>query len=120
LSVCSWLRDRQECLSDKMLVLVLYDSLANSGAAFTKVFAETAHAAAECSTGMKGPTVSHVLAKPAATVTDAQAGLFVLVPDAAMPAPAKITMHPTATTNTLIALRKGVGRVCAKLGQAGR
>jgi len=97
---------------------VFPDSFANSGSAFTKVFAETAHAPPECSTGMKRPTVSHVLAKTAATVTDAQTGFFVLVPDSAMPAPAKVTMHPAATamTNTLIALRKGVGRVCGKRG----
>jgi len=99
--------------------LVFRDSFANSGGAFAKVFAETAHPAAECSTRMKRSTMSHVLAKTPAAVTNAQAGLFVLVLDSAMPAPAKITVHAATTTNAGIALRKGVARVCAKLGKEG-
>jgi hypothetical protein len=96
---------------------VFRDSFANSGGAFAKVFAETAHPAAECSTGMKRPAVFHVLAKTPATMTDAQAGLFVLVLDSAMPAPAKIAAYapPPSMADSGIALRKGVARVCAKL-----
>src|ERR1700687_468656 len=98
-----------------VLVLVFHDSLANSGSGFATVFTEATHATAECSTRMKRPAVLHVLAKTPATMADAQAGLFVLMLDSAMPAPAKITAHATALTNAGIALRKGVARVCAKL-----
>jgi len=90
---------------------VFHDTLANTRGALTKVLAEAAHAAPECSTRMKRPPVFHVFAETPATVTDAQAGLFVLVFDPAVPAPAKITAHATATTNAGIALRKDVRRV---------
>jgi hypothetical protein len=94
---------------------VFHDSFANSGGAFTNVFTEPTHAAAQCSTRMKRPAVFHVLAKTLATMTDAQARLFILVLDSAMPAPAKITAYAASSTNAGIALRKGVARVCAKL-----
>jgi len=54
---------------------VFHDSLANSGSAFTNVFTETTHAAAECSARVKRPAVFHVLAKTPSTMTDAQARL---------------------------------------------
>ena len=100
---------------------MFHDSFANSGSAFTKVFTEPTHTAAECSTRMKRPAVFHVLAKTPATMTDAQAGLFVLVLDSAMPAPAKVTAYapPPSMADSGIALRKGVARVCAEFGKKG-
>ena len=94
--------------------LVFHYSLADSRGAFTNVFAETAHATAERSAGMKRPPMFHVPAKTAATVTNAQASLFVLMFDAAMPASAPITTCPaaTATSNPGISWRKGMGVGC--------
>jgi hypothetical protein len=97
---------------------VFHDSFTHSRGALTKVFAETAHAAAECSTCMKRPAMFHVLTKTPATVTDAHAGFFVRVPNAAMPVPSPITAYATAmsTANAGI-VWEGVRGVCAKLRQ---
>jgi hypothetical protein len=96
---------------------VFHDSFANSRGAFTKVFAETTHAAAECSTGMKRPAMFHVLTKTPATMTDAQAGLLVGMSNTAMPAPSPITAYATATATVNAGMWEGVRGVCAKLPQ---
>jgi len=79
---------------------VFHDAFANSRGAFAKMLTKAAHAAPECCTRVKRPAVFHVFAETPATVTDAQACLFVLMFDSAMPAPAKITAHATAAPHT--------------------
>jgi len=80
--------------------LVFHNSLADSRGAFAKVFAKAAHAATECRTGMQWPPVFHMSAEAAASVTDAQAGFFVLVFYSPVPSPAKITAHAAAAAHT--------------------
>ena len=90
-------RGRLECLS---YYSVFDDAFTHSRGAFAKVFAKAAHAAPECRTRMKRPPVFHMSAEAAASMTNAQAGFFVLVFYSTVPSPAKITAHAAAAAHT--------------------